>query len=106
MIIGYIRVSTQKQNLEVQQDALSKYGVDKLYQEKASGRNTKRPILNDTLVIYDLSRLGRTVHQVMKLIEYFSEHNIGFISLKENLDITTAIGKAMTSILHHLIKCK
>lgn len=108
MIIGYIRVSTQKQNLEVQQDALNKYGVDKLYQEKASGRNTNRPVLNevidylrpnDTLVIYDLSRLGRTVHQVMKLIEYFSELNIGFISLKEHLDITTAIGKAMTSII-------
>ncbi|QWB96700.1 recombinase family protein [Mycoplasmatota bacterium] len=54
--------------------------MDKLYQEKASGRNTNRPILNevieylrpnDTLVIYDLSRLSRTVHQVMKLIEHF-----------------------------------
>jgi DNA invertase Pin-like site-specific DNA recombinase len=47
VIIGYIRVSTQKQNLEVQQDALNKYGVDKLYQEKASGRNTNRSILNE-----------------------------------------------------------
>ena len=108
MIIGYIRVSTQKQNLEVQQDALSKYGIDKLYEEKASGRNTNRPILNevidylrkdDVLVIYDLSRLGRTVHQVMKLIEHFSQNNIGFISLKENLDITTPIGRAMVSII-------
>ncbi len=108
MIIGYIRVSTQKQNLEVQQDALNKYGIDKLYEEKASGRNTNRPILNevidylrkdDILVIYDLSRLGRTVHQVMKLIEYFSQNNIGFISLKENLDITTPIGRAMVSII-------
>ena len=108
MIIGYIRVSTQKQNLEVQQDALNNYGIDKLYQEKASGRNTNRPILNevieylrpnDTLVIYDLSRLGRTVHQVMKLIEYFSEHNIGFVSLKEHMDITTPIGRAMVSII-------
>lgn len=108
MIIGYIRVSTQKQNLEVQRDALNKYGINKLYQEKASGRNTNRPILNevidylrtnDILVIYDLSRLGRTVHQVMKLIEYFSQNNIGFISLKENLDITTLIGRAMVSII-------
>ncbi len=108
MIIGYIRVSTQKQNLEVQQDALNNYGIDKLYEEKASGRNTNRPVLNevinylrknDTLVIYDLSRLGRTVHQVMKLIEYFSQNNIGFTSLKDDLDITTPIGRAMVSII-------
>ncbi|MFA6800886.1 MAG: recombinase family protein [Acholeplasmataceae bacterium] len=108
IIIGYIRVSTKKQNLELQQDALNKYGIDKLYQEKASGRNTNLPILNevleylrpnDTLIIYDLSRLGRTVHQVMKLIEYFSQNNIGFVSIKENLDITTPIGRAMISII-------
>ena len=70
MIIGYIRVSTQKQNLVVLQDALNKYGVNKLYQEKASGINTNRPILNelieyltpnDTLVIYDLSHLSRSI---------------------------------------------
>ena len=108
MTIGYIRVSTQKQNLDVQRESMQKYGIDKLYEEKASGRNTNRPILNevidylregDTLVIYDLSRLGRTVHQVMKLVEYFFEHKIGFVSLKENIDITTPIGKAMVSII-------
>lgn len=108
MKIGYIRVSTQKQNLDSQKEALSLYGIDRLYEEKASGRNTNRPVLNevidylrenDTLVIYDLSRLGRTVHQVMKLIEYFYEKNIGFISIKESIDITTPIGKAMLSII-------
>jgi DNA invertase Pin-like site-specific DNA recombinase len=108
MVIGYIRVSTQKQNLESQKEALIKHGFDRLYEEKASGRNTNRPVLNevidylrenDTLVIYDLSRLGRTLHQVMKLIEYFHEKKIGFISLKENIDITTPVGKAMISII-------
>lgn len=108
MIIGYIRVSSQKQNLDVQRESLQRYGVDKLYEEKASGRNTDRPILNelidylregDTLVIYDLSRLGRTVHQVMKLVVSFFEHKIGFVSLKVNIDITTPIGKAMVSII-------
>jgi len=108
MNIGYIRVSTQKQNLDSQKEAITKYGIDRLYEEKASGRNTDRPILNevidylrenDTLVIYDLSRLGRTVHQVMKLIEHFYDNNIGFVSLKENIDITTPIGKAMISII-------
>ena len=108
MKIGYIRVSTQEQNTESQRETLEKYGVDRVYEEKASGRNTNRPVLNevmnfirenDTLIIYDLSRLGRTVHQVMKLIEYFYEHSIGFVSIKENLDITTPIGKAMVSII-------
>jgi len=108
MIIGYIRVSTQKQNLEVQKAALKNYGIDKLYEEKASGMNTNRPILNelikylrrdDILVIYDLSRLGRTVHGVMKLIQYFTDKDIGFVSLKENLDIKTPIGRAMVSII-------
>jgi DNA invertase Pin-like site-specific DNA recombinase len=108
MRIGYIRVSTIKQNLESQKQALRNYGVDKLYEEKASGMNTNRPVLNevinylrkdDTLIIYDLSRLGRTVHQVMKLLEYFKDNNIGFISLKENLDLTTPMGKAMLSII-------
>jgi DNA invertase Pin-like site-specific DNA recombinase len=108
MKIGYIRVSTQKQNLESQREALQKYGIDRLYEEKASGMNTDRPILNevidylrpgDSLIIYDLSRLGRTVHQVMKLLEYFREKNIGFVSLKENLDITTPLGKAMLAII-------
>ena len=108
MIIGYTRVSTKKQNLESQQEAIRKYGVDRLYEEKASGRDTERPILKevidylrpgDALVVYDLSRLGRTVHQVMKLIDDLSKNNIGFISLKENMDISTPIGKAMVSII-------
>ena len=108
MKIGYIRVSTQKQNLETQKEALDRYGIDKLYQEKASGRNINRPILNDvieylrsgdTLVIYDLSRLGRTVHQVIKLIDYFVSNDIGFVSLKENLDMTTPMGRAMIRII-------
>jgi len=108
MIIGYTRVSTKKQNLESQQEAIKKYGVDRLYEEKASGRDTERPILKevidylrpgDSLIIYDLSRLGRTVHQVMKLIDDFTKNNIGFISLKENIDISTPIGKAMMSII-------
>jgi len=108
MIIGYTRVSTRKQNLESQQEEVKKFGVDKLYEEKASGRNTERPILKevidylrpgDTLVIYDLSRLGRTVHQVMKLVDFFSSNNIGFVSLKENMDISTPVGKAMLSII-------
>ena len=108
MTFGYIRVSTQKQNLEIQIEALKKYNIDKLFEEKASGRKTDREVLkelldqlrpDDTLVIYDLSRLGRTTHQVMQLIDHFQKNNIGFISIKENFDITTPMGKAMISII-------
>lgn len=108
MIIGYVRVSTTGQNLDTQKEALEKYGIDKLYEEKASGRKTDRPILNealnylrkgDTLVIYDLSRLGRTVHQVVKLLDEFIQKGIGFVSIKESLDITTPMGKAMAHII-------
>lgn len=108
MTFGYIRVSTQKQNLQIQQEALKKYQVDRVFEEKASGRKIDRAALNellehlrpnDTLIIYDLSRLGRTTHQVMQLIDHFQKNNIGFISIKENFDITTPMGKAMISII-------
>jgi len=108
MIFGYIRVSTNNQNLESQIEALNNYGVDRIFQEKESGLNTDRPILNDaidrlregdTLVIYDLSRLGRSFYQVMKLIDDFSINNIGLVSIKENLDIKTPMGRTMIRIM-------
>jgi DNA invertase Pin-like site-specific DNA recombinase len=108
MIIGYVRVSTTGQNLDTQKEAIQNYGIDKLYQEKASGRNQERPVLKellnflrpkDILVIYDLSRLGRTVTQVVKLLDGFIENDIGFVSIKEGLDITTPAGKAMAQII-------
>lgn len=108
MIFGYIRVSTQKQNYQIQQEALKRFNVDRVFEEKASGRKTDRVALNDLLkqlrpndklIIYDLSRLGRTTHQVMKLIDYFQVNEIGFVSIKENFDINTPIGKAMIGII-------
>lgn len=108
MKFGYIRVSTSKQNLEVQEKAITDFGVDEIYQEKVSGRNTDRQELNnllkvlregDSLIVYDLSRLGRTVHQVMKLVEDFIKRKISFVSLKERFDTSSPIGKAMLSIL-------
>lgn len=108
MIFGYVRVSTDVQNLEAQIEGLKKYGVDRIFQEKESGLNTNRPILidvvdrlreRDSLVIYDLSRLGRTFYQVMKLIDDFAQNNIGLVSLKENLDISTPMGRTMIRIM-------
>jgi DNA invertase Pin-like site-specific DNA recombinase len=108
MIVGYVRVSTHKQNFATQEQSLKDYGVEKFYYEEASGRKVDRSVLlevldflrpGDTLVIYDLSRLGRTFYQVMKLIDEFSQNDIGLVAIKENLDITTALGRAMVRIL-------
>lgn len=108
MKYGYIRISTKMQNLEVQIEALNNFGVDRIFEEKESGLNTDRPVLNDvidrlrtgdTLVIYDLSRLGRSFYQVMKLIDDFAGNSIGLVSIKENLDITTSMGRTMIRIM-------
>lgn len=102
MIFGYARVSTSEQTLDMQIEALKEYGIDELFTEKISGTITNRPVLHkvktklregDTLVVYSLDRLGRTVKQLVNLAEEFQKENINFVSLKENLDTHTAAGK-------------
>jgi len=102
MKFGYARVSTTDQNLDLQIDALTKYGVDQIYREKVSTKAASRPELTellkilragDTLVIWKLDRLGRTVKQLTALAEEFESKGIHFVSLQESLDTTTAMGK-------------
>jgi DNA invertase Pin-like site-specific DNA recombinase len=102
MKFGYARVSKQEQHIELQIDALKKYGVDEIYEEKISAREPTRPKLqelliklrkDDTLIVWRLDRLGRTVKQLIALAEDFNEKGINFVSLQENLDTTTATGK-------------
>ena len=102
MKFGYARVSKSEQNIDLQLDALRNYGVDELYEEKISSRKLIRPALNellgklrtgDTLVVWRLDRLGRTVTQLIALAEDFENKGIYFVSLQENLDTTTAVGK-------------
>ena len=99
MIFGYARVSKEDQNIFLQIDALRNYGVDEIFEEKISGRHQRRPKLQellsklragDTLVIWRLDRLGRTAKQLISLAEDFEKNGIRFVSLKENLDTTTA----------------
>ena len=77
MFIGYARVSTQDQNLELQREALSKAGCQKVFADKVSGRRAERPGLataleilreGDTLVVWKLDRLGRSVKQLVDLV--------------------------------------
>jgi len=109
MNFGYARVSTKEQNLDLQIDALEKSGCEKIYQEKVSGRKLDRPELEklltkirkgDTLVVYSIDRLGRTVKQLIQLINEFKDNGINFRSITEGaFDTTTPMGEAVFQIM-------
>jgi DNA invertase Pin-like site-specific DNA recombinase len=108
MKFGYARVSTIDQSLDIQIDALESAGCDKIYTEKASGKRNDRPELakvlehlreGDTLVVYKLDRLGRSTFKLLELTDDFEKRRIQFVSIKDNIDTSTAIGKAMFRML-------
>lgn len=108
MKYGYARVSTPDQSLSLQLDALKQYGVDKIYQEKISGKNKSKPILDslidklvsgDQLIVWKLDRLGRITCELMKLQEDLQTRNVCLISLTESLDTSTPIGKFAFQLL-------
>lgn len=111
MIYGYARVSTADQHLDRQQDALLKYGIDRLFCEKMSGTKKSRPELDnllgvsksgDTIVIESLSRVGRSVKNLAELMELLNEKGIRLVSLKETIDTTSPTGRLMFTILSSL----
>lgn len=109
--IGYARVSTKDQNLDSQLDALNKAGCEKIYQDKISGREYNREGLKacieylrpgDTLVINRLDRLGRSVKETLELCDQFNKREIKLVSLQDNLDTSTAVGRFTMQILASL----
>lgn len=101
-IFGYARVSTQDQNLELQIDALKKMGATTVYQEKASGKNEHRTELDallkaaskgDTIVVYKLDRISRSTKHLITLTEYFEKNDIQFISVQDNIDTSSSMGR-------------
>ncbi|MGO5073182.1 recombinase family protein [Clostridium sporogenes] len=111
MLIGYARVSTQDQNLELQKDALEKSGCVKIFTDIASGVKTKRNGLEealaylreeDILVVWKLDRLGRSLKHLIEVVNALSERNIGFQSLQEDIDTTTSGGKLIFHIFASL----
>jgi len=109
--IGYARVSTQDQNLEMQLDALTKAGCEQIFQEKASGIKSERPELltmlqilrkEDVIYIYKLDRLGRSLKHLLELTSDLEKKGVGLISLNDHIDTTTAQGRLIFNIFASL----
>jgi DNA invertase Pin-like site-specific DNA recombinase len=107
MLIGYARVSTYDQTLHLQQDALTKAGCSKIFTDTASGAKAERKGLEealsyirggDTLVVWRLDRLGRSLRDLIATMTMLDERKIGFKSLTENIDTTTSGGKLIFHI--------
>lgn len=106
--IGYARVSTIHQQLDSQLNALSNYGCTKIFTEFDSGRNTHRRELKraldslesgDTFVIFKLDRLSRGTKHLLCLMEDFNDRGINFISIQNNIDTSTSMGKFFFTIM-------
>lgn len=107
MFVGYERVSSDDQSLDLQHDALTKAGCDHIFSEKISGAKSDRPQLSaavaylrpgDTLVVWRLDRLGRSLKDLLAVIEDLNSRGIGFKSLTESIDTTSSAGKLIFSI--------
>jgi len=107
MQIGYARVSTDEQNLDLQRDALEKAGCEEIYTDTVSGTKARRPGLEDafshlrtgdTLVVWRLDRLGRSLRHLIDTVTDLQERGIGFKSLTESIDTTTSGGKLVFHI--------
>jgi DNA invertase Pin-like site-specific DNA recombinase len=108
MKIGYARVSTDDQNLSLQLDALAAAGCDKVFQDQVSGATVKRPGLDaalaamqpgDMLTVWRLDRLGRSMPHLVSTVADFAERGIGFQSITEAMDTTTAGGELLFHVM-------
>jgi len=105
--IGYIRVSTNEQKTERQETALNALDVEKIFIDKASGKNMERPELKkmmeyvregDTIIVESISRFARSTKDLLELIENLTKKSVDFISQKEAIDTTTSSGRFMFTI--------
>ena len=101
-IFGYARISRTDQNLDLQKDSLINYGAQVIYEEKISGKNTKRPELaallkavstGDVIVVYKLDRISRSTKHLIELSEYFEKNGIQFVSITDFIDTSTPTGR-------------
>lgn len=108
MDVGYARVSTLDQNLDLQRDALTAAGCGRIFEDKASGAKSEREGLvqclaylrsgQDTLIVWKLDRLGRSLTHLVEVVTDLEKRGIGFKSLKESIDTTSSVGKLIFHI--------
>jgi DNA invertase Pin-like site-specific DNA recombinase len=108
MIIGYARVSTKDQSLDLQEDALTKAGAERIYTEKESGGKWDRKELRraldmlrpgDTLIVYKLDRLARSSKQLQDIAYELRQQDVELVSISEQLDTRTPMGRAMFGMI-------
>lgn len=111
MLIGYARVSTQDQNLDLQREALAKSGCQNIFDDKISGSRAERPGLNkalemlrdgDTLVVWKLDRLGRSVKNLVDLVGELHKQGVQFKSLTDAIDTGTPSGRFFFHVMASL----
>lgn len=108
MIIGYARVSTGDQNLDLQRDALTKAGCQRVFEDTASGVKAKRPGLDDcllaldpgdTLVVWKLDRLARSLLKLLELLKWLDGFGVSLVSVTEAIDTKTLSGKLVLHVI-------
>ena len=106
--IAYVRVSTVEQNEARQREALKAFNIDKWFVEKASGKDAKRPVLqemleyireDDTVYVEEFSRLGRSTADLLATVQRIEDSGAKFVSLKENFDTKTPAGKLQMTMM-------
>lgn len=107
MKIGYIRCSSEQQNTARQEVLMKELGVDEVFVDKLSGKNTDRPQLKkmlsyvrkgDTVIVSEISRFARNTKDLLELIEILSQKEVEFVSQKEAIDTSTPTGKFMLTV--------
>ena len=111
MLIGYARVSSREQNLDLQLTSLKSTGCERLYTDKVTGIKATKPGLEkaveqlrsgDTLVVWKLDRLGRTVKGLIEFVEHLHNNDINFKSITDNIDTSTPSGRFFFHVMASL----